>query len=99
MCCNIESDNECENGPHPIHDAVVNGDCDRILTLLDEGYNIDDLNHRHETPVHLAVLHKQYNVLKLLLDHNALVFIEGCSNPLLFATTKEDDECIEVTLI
>jgi hypothetical protein len=97
LCYTVEYDSD-DNGSYPVHEAVVKGDCEKILSLLEEGYNVNDIDDHHQSPVHLAVAHKQYDVLKLLLSCNGQPVIEGCSYPLLFATSEDDQECVEVKL-
>ena len=93
----IEYDSD-ENEACPIHKAVLNGDLETILSLLEMGYDVNCLNDHCWTPVHLAVFHKQYDVLKLLLSRDGEPVTEGYSNPLLFATSEDDQECVEVII-
>ena len=91
----IEYDSD-DNESYPIHNAVLKGDCESILSLLENGYNVNCANDRNETPVYLAVFYKKYDVLKLLLSQDAEPVTEGYPNPLLLATSNDDHECVEV---
>ena len=83
----------------PIHEAVFKGDCERILSLLKEGHNVNFVNKCDKAPVHVAVFNKQYDALKLLLSHDGLPVYEGVyCYPLLYATSEGDEECVQVII-
>lgn len=102
MCFHLEYDSDETNDgnvlyQYPIHEAVFEGDCEKILSLLAEGHNVNFLNDSAETPVHVAVFNKQYSALKLLLSHDAQPVYEGVyCNPLVYATSEVDEECVQV---
>ena len=97
MATSNEYDSD-DNESYPIHEAVLKGDCETILSLLEKGYNVNCANDSNETPVYLAVFYKKYDVLKLLLSQDAEPVTEGYSNPLLLATSNNDHECVEILL-
>ena len=85
-----------DNGLYPIHEAVLEGNHEKILSLLNGGDNFNCLNDNNETPVHLAVILKDYDALKLLLSHCSQLAMEGYSSSLLLATSEADELSIQV---
>lgn len=60
------------HGDRPIHEAVIHGNTDAVLELLDHGISINEGNRiTGHTPLHLAVLHEQTDVVDLLLQNGA----------------------------
>ncbi|XP_033744495.1 26S proteasome non-ATPase regulatory subunit 10-like [Pecten maximus] len=60
------------HGDRPIHEAVIHGNTEAVLELLDHGIGINEGNRiTGHTPLHLAVLHEQTNVVDLLLQKGA----------------------------
>ncbi|XP_028392327.1 serine/threonine-protein phosphatase 6 regulatory ankyrin repeat subunit A-like isoform X2 [Dendronephthya gigantea] len=78
-----------------IHEAVEKGDGDEVLSLLEDGHNINAINDAYVTPAYLAVLNKQYDVLKLLLNHNA---VQTYFDPLLLATSLDSEEYVQILI-
>ncbi|XP_021369283.1 tankyrase-2-like isoform X2 [Mizuhopecten yessoensis] len=60
------------HGDRPIHEAVIHGNLEALLELLDQGVSINEGNRiTGHTPLHLAVLHEQTDVVDLLLQKGA----------------------------
>jgi ankyrin repeat protein len=47
------------------------GHCEAVELLLSRGAYVDPFSTDHGTPLHVAVIHKQDRVMKILLDHHA----------------------------
>ncbi|XP_060075444.1 ankyrin repeat domain-containing protein 7-like [Ylistrum balloti] len=60
------------HGDRPIHEAVIHGNTEAVLELLDQGIDINEGNRiTGHTPLHLAVLHEQTDMVELLLQKGA----------------------------
>ena len=103
----IEDADDEDNGFYPVHKAVLQGDCCKIISLFEEGHDINAVDNDLETPIVVAINHKQYNVLKLLLSYNddahlsvtAADVASYAVNPLLLAVSHGDEEAVQVNLL
>jgi len=56
-----------QRGFSPLHSAVYNNRFEFAERLLIEGVDSNLKNYEHITPLHLAVMNKNLNVVKLLI--------------------------------
>ncbi|KAJ9583105.1 hypothetical protein L9F63_022548, partial [Diploptera punctata] len=91
-----------EDGDGPLHCAIVNDMHDYIklmLTILCRGQHrsiINDRNKKDETPLHIAVLQNQAQIVRMLLSFGAnpnCVTTDG-DTPLHLAVTNAFEDCI-----
>jgi ankyrin repeat protein len=58
-------------------EAVVQGDCDSVKSLIEAGASIDYTGSSERSLLHLAVLYRKYDVVELLLDNGANIFSQN----------------------
>jgi ankyrin repeat protein len=59
------------NGQTPLHLCCLNGHCDGLVILLQNGANINAKDSMDRTPLDDAILRHSYDCIKVLLDHGA----------------------------
>ncbi len=78
---------------YPLHLAARDGDCDKIIELVNDGfgYNVNQKDARSVTPLHVAALFGQLDAVKTLISLGATVDAKGYENhtPLHFALAKQ----------
>ena len=60
-----------EHGHTPLHIAVATGNCDSTLLLLDAGARVSAVDRRGLTVVGVALTHRHYQLLPLLVEYGA----------------------------
>lgn len=63
-----------------LHTAVTYGYWEITKLLLDQGFNLNDLNQKLQTPLCIAVIKKNPDIIELLLEYNADLLINN-NNP------------------
>ena len=62
------------DGDQPIHEAVARGNQDIVQLLIETGSDVNRPNHvTGSTPLDLATLHEQTDIVTVLLKHKANV--------------------------
>nr|DBA16076.1 TPA: hypothetical protein GDO54_003508 [Pyxicephalus adspersus] len=93
-----------EDGDTALHIAVVHENISavqRVIALLNHGrINLDILNNLRQTPLHLAVITKQPELVGLLLEHGSLPYIQDRNGQtcIHLACEYESIDCLEVLL-
>ena len=54
-----------------LYDAALDGDLERVSELLDQGHDVNKINHREATPLHAAALSGDINMVRFLVDRGA----------------------------
>jgi len=72
-CISVEgSDSEVfTDAPEELKEAIKRGDVETVIDALDAGANLQHCYANGITPLHLAVLHEQLDVVKLLMKRSA----------------------------
>ncbi len=75
---------------YPIHVAARDGDCDAIIALVNQGYDVNAVDKRNISPLHVAALFGQNEAVETLLSLNANIDAKGYEDhtPLHFALLK-----------
>ncbi|MBI3234914.1 MAG: ankyrin repeat domain-containing protein [Bacteroidetes bacterium] len=63
------------DGMTPLHWAISKGDFETVVYLLSFKPNLSLVNHRGESVLHLAAIHKQKEIIKVLLKNGADKYI------------------------
>ncbi|KAM5142242.1 nuclear factor NF-kappa-B p100 subunit [Mantella aurantiaca] len=95
-----------ENGDTPLHLAIIHGQAEVIQQLVDVIKVVPDqkilniCNNLHQTPLHLAVITKQYHIAAFLLRAGAdPTILDRFGNSLLhLAVQAGDDKMLQVVL-
>lgn len=85
---------------HPLHYAVMNGNREMVLWLLNQGASIDVQDKDGYTPLHLAVTMQKDTILHLLLANGANVNLQDKwgRTPLLLAIEQKKHDYVEMLL-
>jgi ankyrin repeat protein len=84
----------------PFHFAVEKGRVEIMTMLLDAGANIDVANDNDCTACHLAIVHNQFNALKLLVERGANVgVIVRCTSLLAVVVLYKRSEPFVILLL
>lgn len=67
-------------------EAVANGDVHQARSFLDQGANMNGTNQKGDTPLKVALVHRQLACLQMLIEAGALLKIDR--EPALFAAAK-----------
>lgn len=81
----------------PIHAAAIEGNVERVLQMIDNGWDVNTVSPvRGDTPIFAALQHKHFDVANALLDHGADVNFAGVgkSTPLHHAALVNNTEII-----
>lgn len=75
-----------------LHEYARNGNFQGCRYLISQGHDIDELNDKDESPLYLACLIGHQAIVKLLLEHGAILSDISYSNndPLHVAMDYED---------
>ncbi len=82
----------------PIHAACIEGNVERVLQLIENGWDVNTVSPvRGDTPIFAALQHKHFDVVNALLDHGADVNFAGVgkSTPLHHAALVNNADVIE----
>ncbi|GAB1609640.1 NF-kappa-B inhibitor cactus-like [Argonauta hians] len=98
--------NQDEDGDSILHMAIINGDSKLVeyyiinVKLLSCTHLLDLQNNLYQTPLHLAVITKQYDIISLLVRNGACVDIRdnNGNTPLHIACKEEDIKCVKMLL-
>lgn len=84
----------------PLIDAFEREDFDRAEELIRSGVNLNCINQEGRTPLMLAALNSQPELVKLLIASGARVneVDSKCSTPLMYAIEAEDIEIVQLML-
>jgi hypothetical protein len=90
-------------GNYPLHTACRLGDNKAVEIFLNHNANINELNDKRCTPLHIAVEHKHTKVIETLVSHQKqkadITIINLANNtPLEIACIKNDSEIIHLLL-
>jgi ankyrin repeat protein len=82
-----------------IHVAAILGNIEAIKSFVETGTSIDIIDSRGFTPLHYAVIERQYDAVKFLVAEGANVNVEEIwpfGTPLHFAVENGDKEIVEL---
>ncbi|MDD3927414.1 MAG: ankyrin repeat domain-containing protein [bacterium] len=84
---------------YPLIEAACDGDVKRILSLIDQGYDINVKDSRNWTPLFYAIDRRQLKAAAALIDHGADVNIRSVKGytPLLYASVRGDAGMIPIS--
>ena len=89
----------------PLHTACVSGEKDIVFALIEAGANVMEENDDNMTPLHIAVVERKLEIVKMILDMHAdgkeelLQAIEKDGNsPFLLAVKSGDEEMVKFFL-
>jgi hypothetical protein len=89
-------DSSCKKLWALFHHAVRRHDLDKVKELVDEGHDINGLDHHGNTPLILAA-QRSYHITEYLLRHGASSSLEiANSNGETPFTVTEDDEILDL---
>lgn len=86
---------------HPLHEAVLQGNEDRILDILKSGVDINIIDSSGDTALHHAIKLYNIGIIKLLLENGADVnFTQGSTgkSPALIAYQNDNLELLKFLL-
>jgi len=66
----IGKENETDTATS-LHQAIINGDIDKVRSILESGVDINVRDSQKWTPLHTAVNNQKNDIVQLLLDKNA----------------------------
>jgi ankyrin repeat protein len=88
-------------GNTPLHNAALNGDLDKIKSLIEEGEDVDGRNDDEETALHLAARKNAAGVIQALCQEGkATIDIEESAGktPLYIAVQSQHFESVKMLL-
>ena len=83
-----------------LHQAIFDGDIEKVKSLLSSGVDINSLNRENWTPLHTAINQKNIEIVQLLLDRDAnlnLISSQG-ETPLHFAVKSGQKDIVELLI-
>ena len=97
----IETDKESDNYPSDflLYTAIEKGGCiDLVLKLIDDGANINATNSEGYSVLSTAIINKDWDVVRALLDKGAEVNTEEEATPLMYAAEQKNWELVKELL-
>jgi ankyrin repeat protein len=95
--------NERDARDHSVvmHMAAARGNTRLLQMFFDRGANVNSRNVFLNTPLHLAVIHKQVNAVRWLMDHGAQVDARNADNlsPALMVAPSDRENSMSIACV
>jgi len=88
------------NQAYSLHQAIFDGDIEKVKSFLSDGVDINSRNRQNWTPLHTAINQKNKEIIQLFLDKNAdvnLLSNQG-ETPMHFAVKSGQKDIVELLI-